>query len=230
MRRQRDAIKPEFEQRICELEEKLAKTRKENENLRASNKKAEKDRADAIKKLTENQKLFKEIECCIDEDEASDEESQSDKQVLANTQPKKIGKFILEKLKDYEKILSDSVQSAKLIDQKDKKIKKLTTEIQTINSQTLDLMQKISAECLQDDIPKPKKATKNIQMDLTQFDKIDPKTIALSAQTIEHINSIVTFQTCENTALQQQINKMQNEINQANGVKTEILTDFDKIK
>lgn len=67
-------------------------------------------------------------------------------------------------------------------------------------------------------------------MDLTQFDKIDPKTIALSAQTIEHINSIVTFQTCENTALQQQINKMQGEINQANGVKSEILTDFDKIK
>ena len=56
-------------------------------------------------------------------------------------------------------------------------------------------MQKLSAECLQDDLPKLKKAVKNFDVDdlRSQFDKIDPKTIALSAQTIEHINSIVTF-------------------------------------
>jgi cell division protein FtsB len=54
MKRQRDSIKPEYEQRISDQEEKLAKTRKDNENLRAQNKKCEKERADALKKLGEN--------------------------------------------------------------------------------------------------------------------------------------------------------------------------------
>jgi len=36
-----------------------------------------------------------------------------------------------------------------------------------------------------------------------QFNKLDPKTISLSKNTMEHINSTVTFLTCENATLQQ---------------------------
>lgn len=240
MKRQRDSIKPEYEERIHELEEKLTKTRKDNETLRAQNKKFEKERNEGVKKLQENQKMWAEIEQSLDDedDDPKDDESQNDRQILNNSQPKRISKFILEKLKENEKILTEQVTLMKQLEQKEKKIKKLTNEIQQINSQTLELMQKLSEECLQDELdkkaPKLKKKVKNHSFDMddlkSQFDKIDPKTIALSAQTIEHINSTLTFLTCENTALQQQITKMQQELNSAQGVKSEILTDFDKIK
>ena len=36
-----------------------------------------------------------------------------------------------------------------------------------------------------------------------QFNKLDPKTISLSKNTMEHINSTLTFLTCENATLQQ---------------------------
>ena len=62
------------------------------------------------------------------------------------------------------------------------------------------------------------------------FPQIDAKTIALSAHTMEQINGTLTFLTCENSTLQQQILKMQTDLEEAHGVRGEIRGEFDRIK
>lgn len=132
---------------------------------------------------------------------------------------------MIEKLEENEKLLADQVGFLKQVESKDKKIKKLQTELNLINTQTFQLMQKLSTECLEDDqeIMKvvsnsssrkskskkpdnddPSQQSNPLDVDdlKTQFDKLDPKTIALSAHTIEHVNSTVNFLTCENSTLQ----------------------------
>jgi len=63
-----------------------------------------------------------------------------------------------------------------------------------------------------------------------QFNKLDPKTISLSKNTMEHINSTLTFLTCENATLQQQISKMQGELEEAHCIRGEIQGDFERIR
>lgn len=47
---------------------------------------------------------------------------------------------------------------------------------------------------------------------------------------MEHINSTLTFLTCENATLQQQISKMQGELEEAHGIRGEIQGDFERIR
>ena len=83
--------------------------------------------------------------------ERHSESSEQPKQILKNAQPQKISKFMIEKLEENEKLLADQVSFLKQVESKDKKIKKLQAELNLINTQTFQLMQKLSTQCLEDD-------------------------------------------------------------------------------
>lgn len=63
-----------------------------------------------------------------------------------------------------------------------------------------------------------------------KFNKLDQKTIDLTENTIQHINSTLTFLTCENSTLQGQIQKMQKEIENESKMKKEFHSEFQAIK
>jgi alpha-mannosidase len=104
--------------------------------------------------------MWNEIEQTVDEeikskdDQSAERHSESDeqpRQILKNSQPQKISKFMIEKLEENEKMLAEQVNILKQLESKDKKIKKLQSEQALIHGQTVQLMQKLSAECLEDD-------------------------------------------------------------------------------
>ncbi len=80
IKKQMNSLKPEYDEKMQEIDEKLQKNRKELETTKVQNKKFEKERNDAVKKLQENQKLWIEIEQCLEEEEEpKDDDDQSER-------------------------------------------------------------------------------------------------------------------------------------------------------
>lgn len=128
----------------------------------------------------------------------------------------------------------------------------MENEKESMASQVYQLIMKVRSGCLEDDVEliskannstsktgaqhlkKAKVAKKNEESkelfpdgNKNLFNKLDQKTVDLSESIIQQINSTLTFLTCENSTLQQQILKMQIEIEQENKIKKEFTSEFD---